>query len=144
MNIVDASSDHVEYISEALVSEFSKANQFFRYPRYNDKYEVMHKHVQRRIEQGDPEHHYYVAVENNSPVGFINVSINDYKVGTILVVFADDSETKKSLISYVLESGGTRGVEIWESEIFSYDKDLKTIFDDFGTEEQLTHFKIKL
>jgi hypothetical protein len=57
MEIVNASPDYVEYISNGLVSHFSRANQFFGYPRYKDDYEIMNKHVIRRIIEGD-EHHY--------------------------------------------------------------------------------------
>ena len=144
MEVINASSDHVEYISNGLVSHFSKVNQFFTYPRYKDDYETMYKHVTKRIVDGDENHHYFVAIEDGKPLGFLNFYMNDDNVGTIIAIYGDSSNVKKGLVERAIEFAKERDVAGLECELFSYEDDIMDFIKEYPIENQLIHFKINI
>jgi hypothetical protein len=143
MQLVQATSNHVDYISNSLSSYYSKANSFFGYPKYKEDVDTMSKHVSKRISLNDDKFIYLVASENNQNVGFINFTINEFNVGSILVVIADKREVAEELINKGLEYLRSNGVIGIQSEVFLYEKDIYDIFQNIGIEEKLINFTIK-
>lgn len=145
MNIVNATHDHIDYISNSLVQYFSKANRFFEYPKYKDTFDIMQKHVSRRIEEGDGGFVYFVAEDaQNNPVGFINVLINEFGVGSILASVADNKETHKELINKAMEYFKENNVTNVQGEVFDYESDLKEILSELGVKYELLSFKLSI
>ncbi|MBU1119644.1 hypothetical protein KKA50_00350 [Patescibacteria group bacterium] len=145
MKITNATRNHAEYISSLLASHFSKANQFFEYPKYKDSYEIMLKHVSKRIELEEGGFVYFVAEdEMGSSVGFINVLINEDRVGSILVTIADTKDIAKELILKAISYLEEQGINNIQGEIFEFESDLKEIYSEIGIKNELLNFKLSI
>ncbi len=145
MNIVNATSDHVEYISRLLAQYFSDANHFFEYPKYKDDYDLMHKHVSKRIEVGEEGFVYFVAEdEGGKPLGFTNLLIDEHGVGSILVTIGDSKEVLKELTVKALEYFKENNVTNVQVESFAYENDVKSIYAEMGASEELSTLKLSI
>jgi hypothetical protein len=145
MNIISATSKHVDYISTCLSGYFSKANHFFEYPRFKDSYELMSKHVSKRIEVGVDGFVYFVAEdEAENAVGFVNLLIDENNVGSILVTIADTKEIAEELIQKSIEYFKENGVSNVQIEVFDYEKDLKEIYAKMGVKEELINSRLSI
>ena len=104
VNIIKATEDHVDYISDSLSNYFSKANLSFGYPRYKEDSDLILKHVSKRIGDENSNFFYFIAVdESNNPIGFINLLLNGDNVGSILVVISDQEEISKELVNRAMD-----------------------------------------
>ncbi len=145
MRIVGANPLHIDYISDLLSQHFSEANRFFGYPKYKDSFELMKKHVSKRIELLDESFVYFVAEDdNNKPIGFINLLLDENNVGNILITVANNNEIAKELILYVVKYFKDRGVNNIQGEIFEYEKDLKGIYSEIGIKNELLSFRLSI
>ena len=102
MQIQPASSSNVEYISNSLVNEYKRTNREFGYQRYKEDYDLMYKHVSKRIEE-DGEFKYFVALEDGKEAGFINIVIDENGMGSILMLCGDRKDIKEGLIIKSIE-----------------------------------------
>lgn len=145
MNIVNATSDHVDYISRLLANYFSEANQFFQYPKYKDDYDLMYKHVSKRIEIGEEGFIYFVSEdEDGKPIGFVNVLIDENGVGSILVTIGESKEILKELTTKAIEYLKENNVTNIQVESFAYENDLRSIYAEIGASEELTTLKLSI
>lgn len=142
MHIVGANPLHIDYISNLLSQHFSRANQFFGYPKYKDSFELMKKHVSKRIELLDNGFVYFVAEDDgNKPVGFINLLLDENNVGNILITVADNKEIAKELVLYGVKYFKERDVDNIQGEIFEYEEDLKGIYSEIGIKNELLRYE---
>ena len=145
MNILNAKESHVEYISDSLAKHFSQANEFFKYPKYNDSFEVMHKHVMKRVQQGGEGFVYFVAEdESGNPLGFVNLLIEETNVGSVLTVIGDEKNVLKELLVKSIDYLKSMGVSNIQGEYFAYETDLKEVLMEMGIDEELVTFRFKI
>ncbi len=145
MKIVNATQEHVDYISTCLSQYFSQANHFFEYPKFKDSYELMKKHVSKRIEVGGEGFIYFVAEDDaGNAVGFVNLLIDESNVGSILVTIADTKEVTRELILKSIEYFKENGVSNVQVEAFDYEKDLKEIFAEMGAKTELINSRLSI
>lgn len=144
MNILDAKETHVDYISELLAKHFSQANEFFGYAKYNDSFEVMQKHVLKRI-NGEVEGFSYFVAEDNSgnSVGFVSLLIEQENVGSILALFGEEKGVMKELVIKSVDYFKNMGISNIQGEYFAYENDLKEVLQEVGIVEELIAFRLK-
>jgi len=145
MNIVPAEKGHAEYISTELANFFSRANTLFEYPRYKDGKDHMLKHVTNGIESPTNEFLYFVQEdESKNPLGFINLSVNEYNIGSILMVLGQNEEILKNLIDYSIPFFKNLNVSKVQIEAESFQTDLLSVLKKYNKEELITRFKISI
>ena len=143
MQIQPASSSNVEYISNSLVNEYKRTNREFGYQRYKEDYDLMYKHVSKRIGEGG-EFKYFVALENGKEVGFINIMIDDNGMGSILMLCGDRKDIKEGLIMKSIEYFKENSVKSVLGEVMMYDKESIEILNTLGMREVMMTFKIEI
>ena len=143
MQIQPASSSNVEYISNSLVSEYERTNREFGYQRYKEDYDLMYKHVSKRIDEGG-EFKYFAALENGKEVGFINIMIDDNGMGSILMLCGDRKDIKEGLIMKSIEYFKENSVKSVLGEVMMYDKESIEILNTLGMREVMMTFKIEI
>ncbi|GEM_PF-2717346 len=144
MNVLDAKKTHVEYISELLAKHFSQANEFFGYTKYNDSFEVMQKHVSKRINREVEGFSYFVAEDDSGiPVGFVSLLIEQENVGSILALFSEEKEVMKELIVKSVDYFKSMGISNIQGEYFAYENDFKEVLQELGIVEELIAFRLK-
>ncbi len=145
MKILDSKEAHSTYIAELLASHFSRANEFFGYAKYNDSFEVMHKHVLKRIRKEVEGFSYFVAEDDSgNPLGFVSLMVEDENVGSILALVAEDEEVMKGLVEKSIDHFKNLGVNNVQGEYFAYEDDLKKVLEEFGIEKELVTFRLKI
>lgn len=143
MEIKFADSSNVEYISNSLVSEYERTNEEFGYQRYREDYNLMYKHVSKRIEE-DGKFKYFVALENGKEVGFINILIDENGMGSILMLCGDRKDIKEGLIIKSIEYFKENSVKSVFGEVMMYDNESIDILKTLGMREIMMTFKIEL
>jgi hypothetical protein len=144
MNILDAKETHVDYVAELLAKHFSQANEFFGYAKYNDSFEVMQKHILKRIRKEVEGFSYFVAEDDSgNPVGFVSLLIEQENVGSILALFGEDKKVMKDLVVKSIDYFKSLGISNIQGEYFSYENDLKEVLVELGIEEELVAFRLK-
>ena len=143
MQIQPASSSNVEYISNSLVSEYERTNREFGYQRYKEDYDLMYKHVSKRIEE-DGEFKYFVALEDGKEAGFINIVIDENGMGSILMLCGDRKDIKEGLIMKSIEYFKENSVKSVLGEVMMYDKESIEILNTLGMREVMMTFKIEI
>jgi len=143
MQIQPASNSNVEYISNSLVSEYERTNTEFGYQRYKEDYDLMYKHVSKRIEEGG-EFKYFVALEDGQEVGFINIMIDENGMGSILMLCGDRKDIKEGLIIKSIEYFKENSVKSVFGEVMMYDNESIDILKTLGMREIMMTFKIEL
>lgn len=136
MQIQPADSSHTDYISSSLVDEYSETNRTFGYPRYKEDYDLMYKHVSSRIKEGG-DFVYFVAVENETPVGFINLLTEESNLGSILIIRGDTKEIKEELIHTAVEYFKEKGISTVVTETMLYDNDVLDILKSLGVKDHM-------
>ncbi len=145
MNILSAKDEHASYIAELLAKHFSQANEFFGYAKYNDSFDVMHKHVLKRISQEVEDFFYFVAEDDSgNPVGFVSLLVEQKNVGSILALIGEDKEVMKNLVVKSIDYFKSLDISNIQGEYFAYENDLKEVFEDFGVVQQLLAFRLKI
>ncbi len=145
MNILDSKEVHSTYIAELLAKHFSRANEFFGYAKYNDSFEVMHKHVLKRIRKEVEGFAYFVAEDDSgNSLGFVSLMIEDEKVGSILALVAEDEEVMKGLAGKSIDYFKSLGINNIQGEYFAYEDDLKKILMELDIVEELVTFRLKI
>ncbi len=143
MQIQPASNSNVEYISNSLVSEYERTNTEFGYQRYKEDYNLMYKHVSKRIEESG-EFKYFVALENGKEVGFINIMIDENGMGSILMLCGNRKDIKEELITKSIEYFKENGVKSVLGEVMMYDKESIEILNTLGMREVMMTFKLEI
>ena len=143
MQIQPASSSNVEYISNSLVSEYERTNREFGYQRYKEDYDLMYKHVSKRIEE-DGEFKYFVALEDGKEAGFINIVIDENGMGSILMLCGDRKDIKEGLIMKSIEYFKENSVKSVLGEVMMYDKESIEILKTLGMREIMMAFKLEI
>jgi len=143
MQIQPATSSNVEYISNSLVSEYERTNREFGYQRYKEDYDLMYKHVSKRIEE-DGEFKYFVALEDGKEAGFINIVIDENGMGSILMLCGDRKDIKEGLIMKSIEYFKENSVKSVLGEVMMYDKESIEILNTLGMREVMMTFKIEI
>lgn len=143
MQIINAQSIHSDYISSSLVQEYIEANQKFGYPRYKEDYDLMFKHVSKRIEEGNP-FVYFVALDGDIPVGFANLMIDENNIGSFLIVRGDSKQVKEALIMKSMEFFREKGVSKIIGELMYDDEDCISIFEGLGLNKVMFSFNLNL
>lgn len=143
MQIQPASISNAEYISTSLVSEYERTNKEFGYQRYKEDYDLMYKHVSKRIEEGG-EFKYFVALEDDKEVGFINIMIDENGMGSILMLCGDGKDIKEELIKKSIEFFKENGVQSILGEVMMYDKESIEILSTLGMKEIMMTFKVQI
>ena len=143
MEIKFADSSNVEYISNSLVSEYERTNEEFGYQRYREDYNLMYKHVSKRIEE-DGKFKYFVALENGKEVGFINILIDENGMGSILMPCGDRKDIKEGLIMRAIEYFKENGIQSVLGEVMTYDKESIEILKTLGMKEVMITFKVEI
>jgi len=145
MKILLAEKRHADYISTELANFFSKANTLFEYPRYKDGKDHMLKHVTNGIESPTNEFLYYIQEdENQNPLGFINLSVNEYNIGSILMVLGENEEVLRNLIEYSIPFFKKLNVKKIQIEAEPFQTDLLSVLEKYNKEELITRFKISI
>ena len=143
MEIKSANNSNVKYISNSLVSEYERTNEEFGYQRYREDYNLMYKHVSKRIEE-DSEFKYFVALEDDKEVGFINILIDENGMGSILMLCGDRKDIKERLIMRAIEYFKENGIQSVIGEVMTYDKESIEILKTLGTREIMMTFKVEI
>jgi putative IMPACT (imprinted ancient) family translation regulator len=144
MNILDAKEIHVDYVAELLAKHFSQANEFFGYAKYKDSFEIMQKHVLKRVRKEVEGFSYFVAEDDSgNPVGFVSLLIEQENVGSILALVAEEKKVMKDLLIKSIDYFKGLGVSNIQGEYFSYENDLKEILMELGIVEELVAFRLK-
>ena len=143
MEIKFADSSNVEYISNSLVSEYERTNEEFGYQRYREDYNLMYKHVSKRIEE-DGKFKYFVALEIGKEVGFINILIDENGMGSILMLCGDRKDIKERLIMRAIEYFKENGIQSVIGEVMTYDKESIEILKTLGMKEVMITFKVEI
>lgn len=144
MDIVLANIDHVEYISNTLTSYFKETNEKYGFQKYKDDYELMHKHVSKRIVDEEGDFVYLVALERSDPKGFINLFFDENGQGSILLLSGDTYETKKELVLSALGMFKERGLRRVHGEVMAFDTDAVKIYEELGMKTLMVSFNIKI
>ena len=133
MKIIDAKPDHVEFISQHLVDYFAEANTVFGYPKFFTEYDLMHKNVLKRINKPEKGYTYFVAVdEEDTPIGFVNVMINEQRVGSFLIVIGNDKNIKRELVTHGTEFLRNNKVVGIQGEFFAHEEDTSEVYKELG------------
>jgi hypothetical protein len=140
MEISIASSDHIEYLSASLSDYFSTANKHFKHPKYRDDYNLMLKHVSKRISNPEEGFLYFVAQEDKEPVGFVNILVDENNFGSILLVIGESKDIKKALLEEAVKYFKERKVTGVYGEVMKFDTDSVEILKDMGMEELMISF----
>lgn len=135
-SIINASNDHVDWISQKLTAYYIKLNEVYGFEKYKTDIAIMMKHVSRRITESDPEYLYFVAVdENNQPVGFMNILMS--RVPELLVLLTNDDVDNtgvvSSLITYLIEFLKGKGQPQFISEISEVDSSVGNFLKDLDS-----------
>lgn len=140
MEISIASSNHIEYISASLSNYFSTANKYFKHPKYKDDYNLMFKHVSKRIPNPEEGFLYFVAQENGDPIGFVNILIDENNFGSILLVIGENKDIKKALLEEAVRYFKEKEVIGVYGEVMMFDDDSVEILKEMGMEELMISF----
>ena len=97
MQIIPAREDHISYISSELSEYFKRENARLDQNKYREEYEVMEKHVAKRISGEEEGFGYLIAEENDAPIGFVSYMYKDDGNKEALVVIAEDEEIEDAL-----------------------------------------------
>lgn len=144
MNILNAKEEHTNYIAELLAKHFSQANEFFGYAKYNDSFEVMQKHVLKRINREVEGFSYFVAEDDSgNPVGFVSLLIEQKNVGSILALFGEEKEVMKNLVVKSIDYFKNLEISNIQGEYFAYENDFKEVLQELGIVEELVTFRLK-
>lgn len=140
MEISIANSNHIEYISASLSNYFSTANKYFRHPKYKDDYNLMLKHVSKRIANPEEGFLYFVAQEDGDPLGFVNILIDENNFGSILLVIGESRDVKKALLEKAVSYFKERKVTGIYGEVMKFDKESVEILRDMKMKELMVSF----
>lgn len=144
MDVDFANGKHIEYISSSLSEYFKEINARYGFPKFRDDYDLMLKHVSKRIESEDKDFIYLVAEQNESPVGFINLLVDENGNGSILAIKGNKEETKRLLLERAITYFKENGIKKIHGEIVSYDTESRGILESLGMEEIILSFSIKI
>lgn len=144
MNIMIANSSHTEYVSASLSNYFSKVNKYFKHPKYKDDYDLMLKHVSKRIPNPDEGLVYFVAEEDGEPVGFINILIDENNFGSILLVIGESKDIKKGLLEEAVSYFKENKVTGVYGEVMMFDKESVEILKGMGIKELMMGFSLDI
>lgn len=144
MEIIPAEVKHAEYIGSELANFFSQANIHFGYPKYKDDYHLMYKHVTKRLEQSDSSNFYFVYVEDGKELGFINLMIDENRIGNINIVIGESDQIIKSLFDYAIKFFKNSHIEKFQIEVLPNNEILETLMENLNSEIVLKRYKISL
>ncbi len=144
MEVSVANSNHIEYISASLSNYFSTANKYFRHPKYKDDYDLMLKHVSKRISDPEGGFLYFVAQEDGDPVGFVNILIGENNFGSILVVIGESREVKKALLEKAVSYFKERNATGIYGEVMEFDKESVELLRDMKMKELMISFVLDI
>lgn len=103
MNIVAATSSHIEWITRLLCAFYEKANWYMGYPMYISNYDILEKYIRQRIQEPHSKFSYFVYQEWSSVHGFVNVLV-EQKHSELLVLITDDEHKNKEVIAGLFDS----------------------------------------
>jgi hypothetical protein len=144
MKIIPAEVKHAEYIGSELANFFSQANIHFGYPKYKEDYQLMYKHVTKRLKQSDPSSFYFVQIEDDKELGFVNLMIDENRIGNINIIIGESDEIIKSLFDYAIEFFKNSKIEKVQIEVLPNEKILETFMKNLNSEIVLKRYKITL
>lgn len=144
MEISVANGNHIEYISASLSNYFSTANKYFRHPKYKDDYDLMFKHVSKRVSNPEEGFLYFVAQENGDSVGFVNILVDENNFGSILVLIGEDRDIKKALLEKAISYFKERKVTGVYGEVMEFDKESVELLRDMKMEELMISFVLDI
>ena len=145
MQIVPANINHAEYLSNELANYFSNANASFGYPKYKDDQKLMHKHVTKRLSSEDTNHTYFIAEdESGYALGFVNLMVDEYGIGSITMIIGKDEDTIKALLAHSFEYFKNMQLKKIQLEVMFNDSTLTKLLEGLDTEALLTRYRINL
>ncbi len=102
----------------------------------------MHKHVEKRILSEDSGFLYFVAQENDTPIGFVNLMVDEQNIGNITIISGESDSVTKELFEYSMSYFKNTNISRVELEIFPNEKYLESLINNLNGEAILKRYKI--
>lgn len=107
IQVTQAEPSHSEFIAQTLSIYFEENNKVNSYNEYKTDYDLLLKHIDKRISMNDQTFKYLVAMdkETQALTGFANYLIDRNKnIGEILVIVPVDKDDVTTVSTLLLET----------------------------------------
>lgn len=143
MGVVMANIDHVDYISEGLSEYFSRINESYGFKKFKTDKNLMIKYVSKRVESDEGGFIYFISKDEDDRInGFVNLLIDEQRIGSILVLVGDDDSVLADLIAKAREYFKEHDIENVYGEYFVEESGDLSVLRDLGMETKIVNYKL--
>lgn len=142
--IIPAQVEHSDFIATYMVKDYKRLNEFMGDNIYKTDHDFFVKILNERINTPDGIFHSFVALENETPLGFVSTMLDKNQKGQVLLISTEESHPASKqifidLFNYAVQYLRDQGVSSIIFESSPLEEDYNNLLAQVGAK----HFSSK-